>query len=87
MVGSELVLYIPKGLSSKSSNVITQLAAHFPVLIINKANCQYVVNMHQIDFNDAELNAIFEVDVDDEENHIPELKEGMRIMWTEVVDH
>ena len=41
VVDSELVLYIPKRLSSKLSNVITQLAAHFPVLIINKPNCPY----------------------------------------------
>ena len=31
--------------------------------------------MHQIDYNDAKLNTNFEVDVDDEENHIPEPKE------------
>ena len=53
VVDSEFVLYIPKRLSSKLSNVTTQLAAHFLVLIINKPNCQYVVNMNQIDFNDA----------------------------------
>ena len=74
---SEFALYVPKRLNSKISTIITQIAVHFPVLVLNKADCQYIVNMHQIDFNDAELDSIFLLD-DDERKLSEPIQEGAR---------
>ena len=65
ILDSEFAIYVPKRLNSKISTIITQIAVHFPVLVLNKADCQYIVNMHQIDFNDAELDSIFLLDDDE----------------------
>ena len=72
---SELSLHVPNRLNSKLSNVIKQLAAHLPILILTKLKCRYIVNIHQIDFNDAGFGEIFEVRHDDE--NLPEAKESI----------
>ena len=75
VLDSELSLHVPNRLNSKLSNVIKQLAVHLPILILTKLKCSHIVNMHQIDSNDAELDEIFEVRQDDE--NLPEAKESV----------
>ena len=71
---SELAFYVPNRLSAKISTIITQVAVHFPVMILNKTEFKYIVNMHQIDFNDDELDRIFLFD--EVKENVPVAKQG-----------
>ena len=42
------------------SIVANQLLSHLPLLFIKKPNCQYLVNMHQVELNNPELDSIFQ---------------------------
>ena len=49
----ELGCYIPERMRCNQhiSNVLNMLQSHFPVLILYKKDCRYIINMHQIDFH------------------------------------
>ena len=42
------------------SIVTNQLLSHLPLLLVKKPNCQYLVNMYQVDLNNPELDSIFQ---------------------------
>ena len=59
----DLGYYIPERMRCNQhiSNVLNMLQSHFPVLILHKKDCRYIINMHQIDFHNKELDALFEI--------------------------
>ena len=52
----ELLFYVP----SRFKDLSNQLLSHLPLLLVKKPNCQYLVNMHQVDLNNPELDSIFQ---------------------------
>ena len=52
----ELLFYVP----SRFKDLSNQLLSHLPLLLVKKPNCQYLVNMHQVELNNPELDSIFQ---------------------------
>ena len=55
----ELLFYVPSRFKDLSI-VANQLLSHLPLLLVKKPNCQYLVNMHQVELNNPELDSIFQ---------------------------
>ena len=55
----ELLFYVPSRFKDLSI-VANQLLSHLPLLLVKKPNCQYFVNMHQVELNNPKLDSIFQ---------------------------
>ena len=42
------------------SIVANQLISHLPLSLVKQPNCQYLVNMHQVELNNPKLDSIFQ---------------------------
>ena len=52
----ELLFYVP----SRFKDLSNQLLSHLPLLLVKKPNCQYLVNMHQVELNNPKLDSTFQ---------------------------
>ena len=71
----ELAFYIPSRLQSEKClfNVITQLVADLPLMLLNRPESCYIVNIHQTVFDCEELDSLFKNCADGKA--IPEAKQ------------
>ena len=57
----ELAFSVPSRLQPEKCvfNVITKLVAHLQLMLLNRPESHYIVNMHQIGFDSEELDSLF----------------------------